>query len=63
MTERIQTPRCMTVRTAAELLAVDEATVYRWIGAGKLGCYRLGGTAIRMISGWLAWLNSSNSTA
>jgi excisionase family DNA binding protein len=44
----IERPPCLTVRQAARFLQVDEASVYRWIQAGKLRAYRLGGTSIRI---------------
>lgn len=37
-----------TVSEAAELLDVSPSTVWRWIQAGKLPAYRVGGRALRI---------------
>jgi excisionase family DNA binding protein len=37
-----------TVGQAARMLAVSPSTVWRWIDAGKLPAYRVGGRAIRI---------------
>jgi excisionase family DNA binding protein len=37
-----------TVAQAARLLAVSPSTIWRWIDAGKLQAYRLGGRTIRI---------------
>jgi excisionase family DNA binding protein len=48
MTSTVNTLRLVSLREAAEILAVSTKTVRRYIAAGDLEAFRLGGRTIRI---------------